>query len=115
MIIVSLSSDNVITHQLQFKPVGSNRVVNYNLSTLTELKLEFYSNTHLVKTLSNLTHTGVQIEDPIKGVVSYKPFQNDFTVSEMRLIKFMNWKVINPENTLGLVFNKPYLGVKVTP
>lgn len=111
---IFLDADNAITHQLLYTPSGSNKQREYNLSTATEVKVEFYQDKKLVRSFSSLNHTGVQIVNAIKGIVSYQPDTSDFDgIFDINRVNFVRWRVVNPLSPNGLVFGRPSLPVRI--
>lgn len=111
---IYLSRDNAITHQLQFTPVGSNKIRNYNLTGATEIRVEFYQDRKLLKSLSSLNHTGIQIVNASQGIVSYQPELSDLSgVFDVGRVNLMRWVVFNLQNPNGLVFGQPALPVRI--
>lgn len=108
-----LDSDNRFIHQLRFKPTNTAKVSNYGLSDATEVIVEFYKDRTKVLSLSSASFNNVKIEDEENGTVSYTPLSTDFNNSTklIKSINFIRWRVVNPRNTLGLVFGYPAIPV----
>lgn len=111
---IYLNRDNAVTHQLQFTPVGSNKLRNYNLTGVTEIRVEFYQDRRLLKTLSSLNHTGIQIINAVQGIVSYQPEPNDLDgIFDVGRVNLMRWVIFNTQNPSGLVFGHPAIPVRI--
>lgn len=112
--IIYLNRSNSVDHELLYTESGKTARQAFNLSSASEIILEFLKGSSVRKSLSSLSHPGITVLSASGGRVRYRPQSTDFNdVSDYQLIDGMRWVVKSPSYTNGVVFGTPPFPVEV--
>jgi hypothetical protein len=112
--IIYLNRSNSVDHELLYTESGKTARQAFNLSTATEIIIEFLKGSAVRKTLSSLSHPGITVLSATEGRVRYRPQSTDFnSVADYQLIDGMRWVVKSSSYPDGVVFGTPPFPVEV--